>query len=177
MSKEYNKMQKSMFGVYLKKKSEEWMLKNPDTTKEAYTDVVGLSRPNLYRAYRGEITNDNMEQVAERLNIPLEEMVKMDLESLWSHLQTRIKEEPKFIRQMVSLFMLLYCSVLYLVNHSVLNLSLFLIFAIDVLQHFSNLWRIEVTIRETEEKVIHNLKYLKIVLIIIALIMGVKVQL
>ena len=82
MSKEYNKTQKCMFGVHLKKKSEEWGKENPDTTKESYADVVGLSRPNLYRAYKGEITDDNMEQVAKRLNVPLEEMIKMDLKSL-----------------------------------------------------------------------------------------------
>lgn len=176
MSQEFNKMQKCMFGVHLKKCSEEWAKENPDTIKEANTVVAGLSKPTLYRAYRGEITDDNMRKVSERLNKPLEEMIKFNLESLWIHIQTRIKEDSKFTKQMTSLFMLFYFMVLYIINNSMLNLLLIFIFAIDLLQNISNLWRIELTIRETEEKAIHWLKYLKIVLIIIVLILGVQNQ-
>lgn len=176
MNKNINQIQKCMFGVHLKKYSDEWIAANPNTVKEAYTGVVRLSRPNLYRAYKGAITFDNMKEIAQRLDKPLEEMIQLDMKSFWLHFKTRMKEDSKFARQIISFCMSLYFMLLYAINDSLLHLSLIVIFMADILQNASNLWRLKLNLGVTEEKVIRGLNLMKIVLIILALIWGVQNQ-
>lgn len=177
MRKKYNPIQKCMFGIQLKECAVKWSKLNPDTNKDAYADVVGMSRSGLYKAYKGDVSELNMELVADRLDMSLEEMMKLKPRLLLVHIQTRLQEEPKLGKEAVSIFMMLYCMVLFILNRSLLNLNLLLIFASDCLLNSTNLWRIKLEALVKEEKKLKILKVTRIVLIIMTLILGVMNQL
>lgn len=177
MAEKYNRIQKCMFGVKLKEIAVGWSKTNPDTNKDAYADVVGMSRSGLYKAYKGDVSEINMELIAERLDIPIEEMIKLKPRILLVHIQTRLQEEPKLGGEAMSIFMMLYCVLLYISMNSLLNLILLLIFASNSLLNSTNLWRIKLEALVKEEKKLKILKVTRIVLIIMALILGVMNQL
>lgn len=177
MAEKYNRIQKCMFGVNLKECADEWSKLHPDTNKDAYTDVVGMSRSGLYKAYKGDVSEMNMELIADRLDIPIKEMIKLKPRLLLIHIQTRLQEEPKLGKEAVSIFMMLYCMVLFILNRSLINLNLFLIFASDCLLNSTNLWRIKLEALVKEEKKLKILKVIRSVLIIMTLILGVINQL
>ena len=177
MAEKYNRIQKCMFGVKLKESADTWSKANPDTNKDAYADVVGMSRSGLYKAYKGDVSEVKMEFVAERLDIPIEEMIKLKPRLLLIHIQTRLQEEPKLGKEAVSIFMMLYCMVLFILNRSLLNMNLLLIFGSDCLLNSTNLWRIKLEALVKEEKKLKILKVTRIVLIIMTLILGVRNQL
>ena len=177
MAEKYNRIQKCMFGVKLKESADTWSKANPDTNKDAYADVVGMSRSGLYKAYKGDVSEVNMEFIAERLDVPIEEMIKLKPRLLLVHIQTRLQEEPKLGSEAVSILMMLYCVLLFILNSSLLNLILLLIFASNSLLNSTNLWRIKLEALVKEEKKLKVLKVTRIVLIIMALILGVMNQL
>ena len=177
MAERYNRTKKCMFGANLKECADEWSKLNPDTNKDAYADIVGMSRSGLYKAYKGDITEMNMELVAERLDIPIEEMTKLKPRLLLVHIQTRLQEEPKLGSEAVSIFMLFYCTLLFILNRSLLNFNLVLIFASNSLLNSTNLWRVKLEAIVKEEKRLKILKVIRIVLIIMTLILGVIYQL
>ncbi len=177
MAEKYNRIQKCMFGVRLKECADEWSKLNPETNKDAYADIVGMSRSGLYKAYKGDVSDMNMELIADRMDIPIEEMIKLKPRLLLVHIQTRLQEEPKFGSEAVSILMMLYCVLLFILNNSLLNLILLLIFVSNSLLNSTNLWRIKLEVIVKEEKKLKILKVTRIVLIIMALILGVMNQL
>ena len=68
---------KAMFGVELQKRAQKWYLENPHKNKDGYADVVGVSRAVLYRAFKGDITEDTMEKISRNLNVSKEIMQKV----------------------------------------------------------------------------------------------------
>lgn len=177
MAEKYNRIQKCMFGVRLKECADEWSKLNPETNKDAYADTVGMSRSGLYKAYKGDVSDMNMELIADRMDIPIEEMIKLKPRLLLVHIQTRLQEEPKLGSEAVSILMMLYCVLLFILNNSLLNLILLLIFVSNSLLNSTNLWRIKLEAIVKEEKKLKILKVTRIVLIIMALILGVMNQL
>ena len=172
----YNLAQKAMFGVALKHYADLWSVNNPELNKDGYADVAGLNRAALYKAYKGDVTDTNVELVANNINQSVDSMIAFDMKKLWKHFKIRVKEEKKFGYEMISLFFVVYFMVLFFLNSNLMNMLLLVVSLVSVVHNASNLWRIKFKITEKDVKLMKVLDVIGIIAFITALVLGVIYQ-
>lgn len=173
----YNLAQKAMFGVALKDYADLWSANNPELNKDGYTDVAGLNRAALYKAYKGDVTDANVELVANNISQSVDSMIAFDMKKMWKHFKIRVKEEKKFGYEMISLFFVIYFMVLFLLNSNLMNMLLLVVSLVSVVHNASNLWRIKFKKTEKDIKLIRALDIIGIIAFVVVLVLGVLCQL
>lgn len=172
----YNLAQKAMFGVALKDYADLWSVNNPELNKDGYAGVTGLNRAALYKAYKGDVTDANVELVANNINQSVDSMIAFNVKKLWNHFKIRVKEEKKFGYEMISLFFVIYFMVLFFLNNNLMNMLLLIVSLVSVVHNASNLWRIKFKVTEKDVKLMKALDIIGIIAFITVLVLGILYQ-
>ena len=149
----FTSLQKRMFGRRLRKCHEDWCDANPGMTKEAFKDVIDVSRSVMYDAFKGKVADDTLELIAARLGKDVDEMTFVNRTITWGVFCKKM-QEYKFASGFISGFVGIYLMLLYAVEQNLITLCLSVLAGSVTLHNCENMWEIPLPLTKEGEKLL-----------------------
>ncbi len=169
--KKYNRAQKAILGMRLRKVGEEWCELNSKTKTAMYDELFLMSKSNVERLFDGSGSEDTMIEFVEKFDLNIDEASKINFNSIVELLKFRFSDE-KYRKSFAALGMMAYFLILIWISNTWWSCLGMIISGDIYLRNAKNIWGIKINVTEKDRKFVKIMHVLAGISTIILLVAG-----
>ena len=83
MGKKYSDIQYAIFGIKMKMIADEWKQQTGKNNADMFSELFNFSRSSVKNMYRGKVTDDNIQFLAKKLGVNVDDLINRNAKNEW----------------------------------------------------------------------------------------------